>query len=271
MNPLYDVVIDHFNRQPADPGVDAETAAYAESDKIAAIFSNPQILKDLETTGYAVIDGQGVPVTTPQQHEKLSHFLRTEKTNQEATVRTDSVHFLNREEAITCGLCEHFDVLMGIASYLNKNLRLRPSQHPPLPPATVQAPLTIPRRIQFAEYEHTGFYRPHSDNSLTETGVRSNFRHITAILYCNDDWNGEEDGGALRIYPGSRNLTRPADAVKQQQEYLDIFPVNGRLVLFDSCLIHSVEKVTSTTKVRRALTLWINRPDHSGVQGESYT
>ena len=145
-------------------------------------------------------------------------------------------------------------------------------------PATQENPLTIPNSIQIAEYAENGFYKAHSDNSLTnkivsdvgnDNRVRSNFRHYTCILYCNDDWE-KEDGGALRLYPHTRNLKNPDDATSHGFDFVDVRPKNGRLVIFDSCCIHSVEKVTHKTKKRRALTLWINRPDHSGVEGEQY-
>jgi Rps23 Pro-64 3,4-dihydroxylase Tpa1-like proline 4-hydroxylase len=86
-----------------------------------------------------------------------------------------------------------------------------------------------------------------------------------------NDWDMERDGGALRLYPGSQHFRSLEDAVAAGQDnYVDISPVNGRLLLFDSCLVHSVQKVTSPNKRRRALTLWINRPNNSGVRGEVY-
>jgi hypothetical protein len=41
-------------------------------------------------------------------------------------------------------------------------------------------------------------------------------------------------------------------------------------LIFDSTLVHSVEKVTHPTQLRRALTLWVLRPNDSGVRGETY-
>lgn len=167
---------------------------------------------------------------------------------------------------------------MGIASFLNGNLNFLESPHAPMGPATADNPLTIPNSVQLAEYGENGFYKAHSDNSLTDRfingdrnngHVRHNFRHYTCILYCNDDW-GEIDGGALRLYPQTQNLESPDDAIHQGCGYIDVSPENGRLIIFDACLIHSVERVTQKTKKRRALTLWINRPDDSGVQGENF-
>ena len=94
----------------------------------------------------------------------------------------------------------------------------------------------------------------------------------TCILYLNDDdWNVDIDGGALRLYPNSQNEFNPMDvATNGRFDFVDIAPVHGRLIIFDSRLVHSVEKVTSKHRRRRALTLWINRLNDSGVRGEMY-
>jgi len=108
-----------------------------------------------------------------------------------------------------------------------------------------------------------------SDNSLDRDGaVRANFRHITCIYYLNENWECTEDGGSLRIYPGSSNLFSSSEA-KHKCRYVDINPINGRLLLFDSKLYHSVQEVKKD-KSRLALTLWITKPDDSGVRGERW-
>lgn len=104
-----------------------------------------------------------------------------------------------------------------------------------------------------------------SDNLLANSKTRSNYRLYTCILYCNDDWDMEQDGGALRIYPNTIHLTDPSEAVEKQLEYEDINPSNGKLLIFDSRLVHSVEKVISSMKKRLALTIWIMRPEDCGV------
>ena len=91
-----------------------------------------------------------------------------------------------------------------------------------------------------------------------------------------------KDGGALRLYLQTQDLVRVDDVLnhntdndnnnKEVVDFVDIAPLRGRLLLFDSRLVHSVQPVTSpNNKVRQALTLWINQPiDDSGVQGEVY-
>ena len=86
-----------------------------------------------------------------------------------------------------------------------------------------------------------------------------------------NDWDINTDGGALRIYLNTQNQYNVTNMDSNTHfQYVDISPTNGRLLIFDSRLIHSVQKVTSPYKRRRALTLWINRPNDSGVRGEMY-
>lgn len=163
---------------------------------------------------------------------------------------------------------------MAIPSYLNQQKIVDSEQFPdnPIEPASEEEPLTIPDSIQLAEYGEGDFYTAHSDNSWTnesKSALRSNFRYYTCILYANDGWK-KGDGGALRIYPNSQHLYPASKARDDDREYVDIIPKNGRLLIFDSCLVHSVEPVISSGKVRRAFTMWITRPNDSGVRGEVY-
>ena len=75
----------------------------------------------------------------------------------------------------------------------------------------------------------------------------------------------EKDGGALRIYPNTSHLRDPSDVFKMNLKYEDINPSNGKLLIFDSRLVHSVEKVTTLEKKRLALTIWMMRPEDCGV------
>ena len=111
-----------------------------------------------------------------------------------------------------------------------------------------------------------------SDNSLVKganENQRSNYRCYTCILYCNESWDYRQDGGALRLYKDSVSIVNPKDAI-EKCEYVDINPDNGELLIFDSRLIHSVQKVTSSHKERIAFTLWTLRPEDNGCVGEIY-
>lgn len=93
----------------------------------------------------------------------------------------------------------------------------------------------------------------------------------TCILYLNDDeWDTARDGGALRIYPGTEHKAWLSSLTNLP--FVDVCPgPYGRLLVFDSRAIHSVEPVLRKWGRRRALTLWINRPVNCDlVPGETY-
>lgn len=271
MTNLQTEVFWHANNQPPHPGHNALSAKLAGSHEIEDIFnvspykSSRDVLDELSEQGFVVLDD--TVKTTKEMHQNLGYFLNN-KSGQSEEIRRDTVTFLQRENAQACGLERHFDVLMGIASFLNQNYDFPPSVHNPIAPATASHPLTNPSAIQAAEYGKGDFYVEHSDNSW-ENGkhldTRRNYRAFTAILYCNEEWK-PSDGGALRIYHDSRELAEAKDA-PDLCHYTDVLPQNGRLLIFDSTLVHSVQTVHAD-KFRRALTLWIQQPIDANVLGE---
>lgn len=135
---------------------------------------------------------------------------------------------------------------------------------PPVPPATPNAVLTVPPRAMLASYPGGGAgYIPHVDNKY-HPGLRRrvNPRELTVILYANPpDWDVTRDGGALRLYQHSENL--PAFPKVGERKAKGIMPVTvppigGCLVIFFSALWH---EVLPAHRKRRAVTLWIFRPD----------
>lgn len=112
----------------------------------------------------------------------------------------------------------------------------------------------VPRQCQLARYtpQKKGYDR-HLDRcalGLEELGLLewlrlSDYRGraLTAILYLNDDWSVDRDGGALRCWiPG--------------QEPFDVAPTGGRLVIFESGAVEHAVMASSADRV--ALTVWIN-------------
>jgi predicted 2-oxoglutarate/Fe(II)-dependent dioxygenase YbiX len=255
---LESAVQEHFAPVP-NAGYDAaESKGGSDFD---FIFSDSTILTNLTQRGFVVIDTN--VFTSRSSNKKLSRYLG--KTSvQSPDIRRDNVAFLGPEEVKDCGLETQFNLLMAIASHLNDNIEFEPTGYNPIFPATVSKPLTNPECIQAAEYGEGGFYIPHRDTSFDSIAkVKSNFRCYTCILYCNDNWSAE-NGGALRIYPNSKYSDDPG-------LHIDILPKNGRLLVFDSMLLHSVEKVIGGAQRRRALTLWIKRPDDSRVKAPRRT
>jgi hypothetical protein len=145
----------------------------------------------------------------------------------------------------------------------------------------VQQRLCVPDDTQLAVYGAKGaFYRPHRDGykASLEDGLlgwlrsRSySLRIVTGILYLNDNgpesvkpWR-EEHGGCLRVYFPARNgsamLSSPnsssvptGSGSVENPYYVDIPPVGGRLVIFDSQEI--LHEVRPTFKERAAITVW---------------
>jgi len=277
MSVLDDLMITHQqSAQSQFAGTDAAHAKLSGSPVIDEIFAcNVNALQELKTNGYTVIDTN--LLASEESHHRLSQLLQI-KSSQDATIRTDTIKFLDRTMATDCGLQQQHDVLMGLASYLNEyyfghDQALQEAwPFPPRLPATTERPLTNPKFIQAAEYNANEFYVAHRDNVyLDDTQQqrrlrprrRSNLRYITCILYCNDNWT-KKDGGALRLYPNT--TTHPMTNINTDElEHVDVLPCNGRLLIFESMLLHSVEKVKHPTKKRLALTCWINRPDESSL------
>jgi len=252
---LDEEVMQHFEHIPPNTGFHASERS--DENLMETLFKNEySMISQIQEKGYYVFDTN--LKTSSYTNAKLSSVL-TEKTGQHESIRSDAVKYLTQDGAEECGAINEYNLLMAVASYLNEHLEFEPSEYDPVFPGTEQNPLTNPGVIQAAEYSEGEFYAAHSDNSLSKSGIRNNFRHFTCILYCNEGWK-EEYGGALRIYPGSQNLRNPDDA-KILCPYEDIVPVNGRLLIFHSSLVHSVEKVLVKNRVRQALTLWMKRPE----------
>eukprot|EP00563_Minutocellus_polymorphus_P018905 CAMPEP_0197726020 /NCGR_PEP_ID=MMETSP1434-20131217/12696_1 /TAXON_ID=265543 /ORGANISM="Minutocellus polymorphus, Strain CCMP3303" /LENGTH=478 /DNA_ID=CAMNT_0043311811 /DNA_START=91 /DNA_END=1527 /DNA_ORIENTATION=+ len=305
-------VLDYLNSQPPDPGKDAElTSSQAiGNDQLGALLDkvvDSECLSKLERDGYVVIDD--IMKTSQSSNDKLSQWSKKSQTGQEEC-RTDTVSFIDRDDALECRVESQYDLLLALASHLNNKLDLYESPFAPIFPGTRENPLTNPSgcNVQMAEYGSQDFYDPHSDNSInmvcqseyfgsaeeyiddmygndvyddttpwratmqknmfSDVERRSNYRCITAILYLTEGWS-VQDGGQLRMYLDSAHCEIPNTA-KDTHNYIDVNPSNGKLLLFDSRMIHSVEKVLHQSKIRRALTLWMTRPEESGATGEIF-
>ena len=128
---------------------------------------------------------------------------------------------------------------------------------------TAGTAMCVPEETQLAVYGAGAFYRPHRDGyqpKLTDgphtwLRLRSvNRRVATGILYLNDNgadsarpWR-DEDGGCLRVYLDS-TCSDPCE-----QHFVDIPPIGGRLVVFDSQTI--LHEVRPTFRERAAITVW---------------
>ena len=247
---------------PPSAGVFAERGNRAAADLLSA-----DLLNQLKHEGYIVID---TGLKTSKRSNRLLSQALTEKSTQHESIRTDSVKFLDHEVAEACELDEQCGLLLGIAGYLNECLSMPSSHYQPLSPATQANPLTNPKMVQAAEYRCGEFYVSHSDNSLHYDGLRVNHRQYTCILYLNEEYK-RGDGGQLRIYLGSEEVYLDKNMVYpslKEHETVDIEPVNCRLLIFDSRLLHSVKPVLQSDYPRQALTVWISRPEDRPLYGD---
>lgn len=194
---LRPVVVGLHSSRPPDPGVaavDAEWSRRQQSqfenliicnnngNKASSISRAAEIelwIDKLQTEKFIVMDsspgepnessspvsGESPLTTSTTNHEFLSDYVASESTGQGENIRTDQVHFLSRPQALDCGVEEQYDLLMGIANFLNRNIdetKLSETdaskQSLPMSPGTFEKPLTNPSRIQFAEYGQDDFY-----------------------------------------------------------------------------------------------------------------
>lgn len=96
-------VAGHYNNQPPHPGHPASSAQMAGNQCIGRLFDDANILESLQKEAFIVVDDEDLPKTTEKSHEKMSKYL-VEKTGQGEDTRTDTVHFLNRDQAKHCGI-----------------------------------------------------------------------------------------------------------------------------------------------------------------------
>lgn len=250
----------------------------ARGNRIVARLLSADILTTLAHDGFVVVNTE---LKMSKRANWLLSDMLTEKTTQDTSIRSDSVKFLNDKIAKDCELHEQCDMLLGIAGYMNECMPMIPSSsvsdntnnnYPPLLPATHANPLTNPHMVQAAAYGCGEYYVAHSDNTLNVDGLRGDHRLYTCILYCNEQYK-QGDGGVLRLYRNSQgarlneNLVYP-NGLLQSYSTVDIEPTNGRLLLFDSALLHSVEPVLQNKYSRLALTIWITRPEDRPLYGD---
>ena len=155
LHPLRKVVAGHYNSLPPHPGFLAEPGKTC--DNLHTIIGRTK-LKEVEDKGFTVIDSK--VMTTASTANCLLSLLK-EKTGQDKSIRSDTVAFLNQEDSNKCRLQEHYQLLMGVTSYLNECLNFERSDFEPMYPGTERRPLTNPNEIQAAVYRENEFYTEH--------------------------------------------------------------------------------------------------------------
>ena len=150
---------------------------------------------------------------------------RGQELNVNESIRNDHVQWLERTD---CGALGDYQAFIeDLRQSLNRALYLGLFEF----------------EVHFAMYPPGAFYRRHLDNFQGTTA-----RKVTAILYLNEDWH-EGDCGQLRLYT---DHGKPND-------YVDIFPHAGQLVLFMSSRFW--HEVLPARCERFSLTGWLRTRD----------
>ena len=178
----------------------------------------------------------------------------------EHSVRQDRVQWVRNDhregEGDEHSLCHAIQLLRGVAHVLEEWGYSRATNY------------KIPHDCQLAVYQgnNSDGYEKHLDRctgtvhdlGLLEYWRLSDFRCrvVTAILYLNTHERSVEEGGQLRCWA---NADSP--------EHLNITPVGGTLVIFDSSQIY--HRVMPSKTLRIALTSWVHGDLHEQSQKAS--
>jgi SM-20-related protein len=147
--------------------------------------------------------------------------------------RQDVVGWLTRQQAADAGgaTAAAMSLLEGVAHKLNCSLNLG---------------LVAPHQCMCACYDGGG-----ANGEIDCT----NSREVTVILYTSENWR-EEHGGCLRVYQSA-----PDAPSVNCEDYTDIEPMAGRLVIFKSQKV--LHEVRPSFAKRIALSMWMLRTSSS--------
>ena len=216
----------------------AMTAAECCSIEAASIITTEHV-EELIQTGVVVIDNAldeslVLAARDELQRVHVAGELKVDQHQKENNVRNDLVGWVDSSSVETgenvSPLSPVFSLLRGVPAEIERNSTWK---------------LSVPSLVQAALYngseEEPSFYHTHLDCG----DPLSNPRRVTALFYLNPEYNAVQHGGCLRAFlPKGRGT----------EEYLDIEPIGGRLLLFNSCEIE--HQVLPATAPRMAMTLW---------------
>lgn len=187
-----------------------------------------KIISDYLNNGFCVIDNWLTNDETIQLRKELNHFYDADcfkksaignrlNENLERSIRNDFIFWLDE----TKHAATFFKKINSFIDYLNK---------------TCFAGI-VTKEFHYAAYPKGSFYKKHID-----TFQNDDRRTISIVCYLNEIWN-ESFGGELKLYLNNQTL--------------QIFPTNGKIVLFDSKTIeHEVLSVLTKNK-RLSITGWL--------------
>lgn len=229
------------------------------------------LLRELDSKNYVVVPNYIPDELVSALRNDVSHLRSSDRFNV-AKIGQDSTNTLNEgiRVAETCFLGKGklldveggdrgmeardrlYDVIEDLRKALSGNSALdRSSTTAPALDASLS-------ELLYAYYPNGGFYRRHLDAVPQSVSV---LRSYSLLLYLNRDWK-DGDGGNLRIHLDSGGDARPEG---EEEDYVDVVPEGGTLVLFRSDMV--AHEVLDTVKERMAVVGWYNRPFTSGDVG----
>ncbi len=209
--------------------IKANAASRYNSDMSVSIIDS-QALQQIADTGYVVID-EFMPQSTVSELVLECQALRRQNLMKQAgisqqklthtQIRGDFTYWL-QDSSCSKQQQAYLDRMSKLQSLFNQEFFLSLSEF----------------ECHLAIYPVGARYQKHLDQFQSATN-----RKISAVFYLNQNWQAA-DGGQLRLYLDGEN----------PQPYLDIFPLGGRLVLFDSARFW--HEVLPASKERMSITGW---------------
>lgn len=218
------------------------------------------LCKELETNGYVLIDNF---LSENEVDDAIScadslNFEESPNERNGDKVRTDKISFFQKNKLVSFAPLNVVQSSLYRLSYDLCNSTFSGfDKHDNFSTSWLGIPSMMQVSLYDAKVTHTNservgaFYSAHLDacsDSFVDLGplgwLRSYYlrkRYVTAIVYLNPSGWKEEDGGYLRIF-------------FHEDDYVDIKPVGGRLILFSSAKI--THAVLPTYAKRLACTVW---------------
>lgn len=251
------------------PVLDATPASQGPEPTKEARLTASQI-GSLQDRGYLVVDNFLTKEQVRdacraiQSLDESGHFKKNP--NNDDTVRTDRTFMSKDDGRETKGLQ---DIRKTVASFARgladsdfSGFGSHNDYH--------SSRLNMPHSMQISIFgrnqrdNEAQFFTSHLDSAGTDTflelgllgWLRSYYlrkRYLTCIVYLNDDWK-PGDGGCLRLH---RNT--PTQYTFESEDFLDVEPIAGRLVIFSS--LHQWHCVLPTFATRFACSFWLTLAD----------
>jgi hypothetical protein len=239
-----------------------EVKGYVVIDNVLSQSQIGQIQKDLFS-----LNDNNDPSDTQTQSNSID-VMRSDTTTYISQQNRDQVASKKDTEGSGLGLLHAQNILRGVGSSLLLNkfagfLGVASDHH------LYASHLSVIDDVQLALYKGTGTaceaHRDGISETFRELGILQwlklkccRVRVVTAILYLNPstpEWLDSRDGGSLRLFLGadrSDNVGGTAVSV------VDISPIGGRLVIFDSQTVLHEVLMMKTSRNRHAITVFFS-------------